>query len=112
MHELELTPRKVEATVGDLFSDLPEPSSLDCPEYRNFDLVTVGAAIRHFHPAQNAARILGQLLKSSGVLFIQDVYVSEKDKGHRHHGFGEDVMRELMEKAGCQMSSPRSCPET
>jgi SAM-dependent methyltransferase len=104
--EFGLAREKVAATVGNLLSDPPEPSSLEDEEYKGFDLITVGAALHHFPSAEDAVRLLGKRLKPGGVLFIQDLYSYVASEGFqeagkaKHPGLKESDMASLMEKAG------------
>ena len=101
-----LTREKIAGTVGNLLSDPIEPSSLDSEEYRDFDLITVGAALHHFPSAKDALRLLGQRLKPGGVLLIQDLYsyvvseaVQETGKA-KHTQQKESDMASMMREAG------------
>jgi SAM-dependent methyltransferase len=98
---------EVNAVVGNLLLDPPEPPSLAGAEYCDFDLITVGQALHFFPSAGEAVRCLSKLLKPGGVLFIQDLYVNErKIEGaggkKRPRGYTEDGMKALMSGAGLE----------
>ncbi|KAF5846662.1 hypothetical protein GGP41_004740 [Bipolaris sorokiniana] len=66
-------PLTITTAVGNLFdkSDL-NPSSLDAPEFRDFDLATVGFGFHHFEDVVYAAKQLKERLRPGGVLVIND----------------------------------------
>ncbi|EUC50490.1 hypothetical protein COCMIDRAFT_81784 [Bipolaris oryzae ATCC 44560] len=103
-------PITITTAVGNLFdkSD-PNPSSLDAPEFRDFDLATVGFGFHHFEDVVYAASQLKERLRPGGVLVINDfleggdVLVDEEGKmvegsqgNHavHHHGHGHSHKHE------------------
>ena len=78
--EFDLASDKITALEGNLLVEPAEPATLDSDEYRDFDLITVGAALHHFPSAEESLRLLGKRLKAGGVLFISDLH-DERNKG-------------------------------
>jgi SAM-dependent methyltransferase len=102
-----LSQDKINAVVGNLLSDSPEPSSLASGEYRDFDLITVGSALHHFGSTEEAMKQLAKRLKPGGALFVQDLYPDQDRDGSdsaktRPRGYTEADMQKLMEEAGLE----------
>lgn len=93
------------AYVGDLLCTPPSASVADS-KFHNFDAAGVGAGFHHFDDCVLAASRLVERLVSGGTLFILDFVPHEKHGDHahghgvRHHGFSEDNIRDIFEKAG------------
>ena len=96
------------AREGNLLDDHEPTVELKGPEFHDFDVVTVGAALHHFDDPAKAIGRLAQRLRPDGVLLIID-FVEEEQQGlmpHgaedtiRKHGFSEVEMKELMEGHG------------
>lgn len=63
----------VHAVHGNLFDkNDPSPTQFDPPEWRNFDIATVGFGFHHFEDVVFAARQLKERLRPGGVLVIND----------------------------------------
>lgn len=103
--EFSVPADKITALTGNLLVEPAEPATLDSDEYRDFDIITVGAALHHFPSTEESLRILGKRLKPGGVLFISDLHDERKeitDEPLRPgpKGFKEAEFTELMKKAG------------
>ena len=107
--EFQLDQGLVTAVVGNLLSHPPEPSFLSNEEYHGFNLITVGAALHHFPSAEDAVKILAARLKPGGVLYIQDLFTSEKEQGvdgamipvsKTPPGFTEGEIKRILETSG------------
>jgi SAM-dependent methyltransferase len=95
------------AVVGDLaVPSEPNPSSLSGPEFNNFDLAVVGGGFHHFEDPELAAARLVERLRPGGVLLIWDFlphgddYIHDAHHTVAHHGFTEERLKNLYEKAG------------
>ncbi len=104
-----LYPDKMSAVVGNLVDTAPtsSSSSASLEGYDNFDLIFVGMGFHHFPDPPLAARVLAERLKpGSGVLAITDVLLFdhlvpfEGANTITQHGFTEQSIREVFEKAG------------
>lgn len=113
---------KVNALVGNLLVEPPEPASLSSPEYHEFDLITVGAALHHFPSVPSAVHALAARLRPGGVLLICDLFDSDSRKdadggegkveaAKRPKGFTEEGLKEVMEKAGLTEYKMEVLPE-
>ncbi|KAL1876420.1 hypothetical protein VTK73DRAFT_9359 [Phialemonium thermophilum] len=98
----------------------PDPPSFAGPTFHNFDVAAVGLGFHHFDDPELAAARLVQRLRPGGVLVIIDFTphgpfagAHDEDGEHKHdhphaaaaqtvthHGFSEERMREIFEKAG------------
>ena len=68
-----LSSESVHAVEGDLFDKFnPSPPSFDTPEWRDFDIATVGFGFHHFEDVVHSARQLKERLRPGGVLVIND----------------------------------------
>lgn len=102
-----LPPSQINAVVGDIFSkENPNPIEFSGPEYRDFDLATVGFGFHHFEDVTHSARCLKERLRPGGVLVINDFLEGGDLKadengnpiegsigdhtGHVHHGHHDD----------------------
>jgi SAM-dependent methyltransferase len=106
MKELVFEHKHVEAIVGNLLCDPPEPASLADDEYHNFDLITVGAALHHFPSAEQAIERLATRLRPGGVIYIQDLLeehdhtAHDNQSGKRPRGYSLDGIRSFTDDAG------------
>lgn len=112
MRDAGLSSDTVHAVHGDLFNkDDPAPKDLEAPEWKDFDIATVGFGFHHFEDVVHSARQLLLRLKPGGVLVINDFLeggdmkadeqgkmipgtegnwaVHKHGEGH-HHGHGHD----------------------
>ncbi|KAH7128549.1 S-adenosyl-L-methionine-dependent methyltransferase [Dendryphion nanum] len=104
----EIDSDKVVVEQGDLLSNPVRPPSLDSDEYREFDVITVGSALRHFSSARDAIHLLGLHLKIGGVLLIQDLHrilgadndETSKNIKSKPQGLRKEEMEEMMAAAG------------
>jgi len=63
----------INAVVGDLFDKAnPSPPEFDVPEWKDFDLATVGFAFHHFEDVVHAAKSLKERLRPGGAIVIND----------------------------------------
>jgi SAM-dependent methyltransferase len=68
-----LSPTAIHAVEGDLFDKSnPSPPSFSSPEWRDFDIATVGFGFHHFEDVVHSARQLKERLRPGGVLVIND----------------------------------------
>jgi SAM-dependent methyltransferase len=68
-----LSENKINAVVGDLFDKAnPSPPEFNAPEWKDFDLATVGFAFHHFEDVVHAAKSLKERLRPGGALVIND----------------------------------------
>ncbi|KAK9777286.1 putative S-adenosyl-L-methionine-dependent methyltransferase [Seiridium cardinale] len=101
-----LTKDDMYAVAGNLtVPDDPKPAHLSDSEFFGFDLAAVGGGFHHFDDPQLTAIRLVERLRPGGVLFIWDFLTHEADeftasKGVTHHGFSEEQIRAIFEKAG------------
>jgi SAM-dependent methyltransferase len=69
----EIPQNTINAVVGDLFDKAnPSPPEFNAPEWKNFDLVTVGFAFHHFEDVVHSAKRLKDRLRPGGALVIND----------------------------------------
>ncbi|RYP78135.1 hypothetical protein DL770_006925 [Monosporascus sp. CRB-9-2] len=124
-----LAPDEMHAVVGNL-ADPDRPDVLPGPEFRDFDLAAVGGGFHHFADPELAAARLVERLRPGGVLLIWDFKPYGDGHGHgegcgrgrggkdegdgggdggfmgparhtiTHHGFTEERIRAIYEKAG------------
>lgn len=85
----------------------PDPAAFSGAEFRDFDVAGVGLGFHHFEDPELSAERLVQRLRHGGVLVILDFLPHEKtDRGSpaastvMHHGFSEEKMRAIFERAG------------
>jgi SAM-dependent methyltransferase len=83
------------AVVGDLLQD-----DTAADEHRDFDLITVGAALHAFPSAEDTVKSLAKRLAPGGVLFVQDRFDDGEYGGRGPRGFKEHGMRSYMSGAG------------
>jgi SAM-dependent methyltransferase len=94
------------AVMGDLVVlEDPNPSALSGSEFFDFDIAAVGGGFHHFADPSLGAKRLVERLRPGGVLMIWDFYAFEEDEssashGTIVHGFSEEGIREIFEKAG------------
>lgn len=90
------------AVVGDLLSPSGPSPSLSGPEYHEFDLAAVGFGFHHFDDLALATSRLASRLKPGGVFVIVDFATHARVAEHTiaHHGFGQDEVRGIFERAG------------
>ena len=63
--------------------DATESADLDKPDYFNFDVVVLNAALHHMeNPALAVQRLANRLVPGKGVLVISDFIASEGSTGH------------------------------
>ncbi|PWY88433.1 putative SAM-dependent methyltransferase [Aspergillus heteromorphus CBS 117.55] len=99
---------KMSAIKGDLLSETLS-DELSGPEYSDFDIVVVSAALHHFEKPELAMSRFCQRLKKGGVCLIIDIVPDHHRMAHdfgeaehtvTNHGFTEEQMRQLHEGAG------------
>lgn len=107
LHKQGLSPSEMHAYLGNMCSVTdPSPAAFSDPEFFNFDVAGVGLGFHHFDDPAFAAKQLVKRLRPGGSLFIIDFLPHEAPgQGHGHgvvkHGFSEDEIRDIFEKAGC-----------
>ena len=93
------------AYQGDLTNvDDANPPGISTPEFYDFDVAAVGLGFHHLHDPQLAAKRIVSRLRMGGVLVIIDFLTHAPVPGLadivKHHGFSEDTVRSMFEKAG------------
>ena len=122
-----LTSDQMRAVQGDLLATRNHPgeSSLDSPEFFNFDLIIMSMALHHVHgPEEMVAKLVDRLKEGGMVIFIDWVpeaeganakghpsgqdHESHTERGHHasehinaHDGFSAEQMRTMLARAGC-----------
>jgi SAM-dependent methyltransferase len=94
------------AVVGDLLQD-----DTAADEHRDFELITVGAALHAFPSAEDAVKSLAKRLAPGGVLFVQDRFDDGEYGGRGPRGFKEHGMRSYMSDAGLSAVKFEVLPE-
>ncbi|KAH0543208.1 hypothetical protein FGG08_002469 [Glutinoglossum americanum] len=109
-----LTRQEMNAICADLLATTPSPS-LGSPEFFDFDLAVVGLGFHHFaDPVLAAKRLVERLKPHTGVLLATDFtphapilhghgehFFHKAEHTVSHHGFSEEVIKEVFEEAGC-----------
>ena len=116
--DLNFSPTKMSAQQGDLLLD-PIPEYLSGPEYYDFDVVAIGAALHHVESPGLVLKRLAARLRKGGVCLVMD-HVSSHDQSHgqhqevesffeenpdvaatvKTHGFAREEMQRLYEEVG------------
>ena len=109
--ESRISAEKMFALKGNLLEETI-PEHLMGPDFFEFDIVAVSAAIHHFADAELAMKRLGSRLKKGGIFFILELLADhhgeeetqnfDPEAAHtvHKHGFRPDEMRELYVHAG------------
>ena len=80
-----IRPEDVFAVQGNLL-DTTESASLDSPDFFNFDVVIVNAALHHFENPESAVqRLVKRLTPGKGVIVVCDFIPKEAAEGHHLH---------------------------
>lgn len=97
------------ATLGDLVAAEVSPSLSDPKTPRDYDIAAIGLGFHHFEDPQLCVERLAERLKpKTGVVLIID-WLPEMHGGGamdsmkhtiKHHGFDEEKMRGIFERAG------------
>lgn len=102
-----------------LFDPAGPPDSAKSSEFFNFDLVAVGFGFHHFENLPTVTSRLVERLAPGGVLMILDFFSHDKDEivnddsvnTIAHHGFTEEQIKGLFEKAGLEDNRVLAFPE-
>jgi SAM-dependent methyltransferase len=113
VRESGISAEKVFALQGDLLGETV-PQHLSGPEFFEFDIVVISAALHHFANPELAMERLASRLKKGGVFFIFEMLPHHGGEEETHklipeaahtvhkHGFTADEIRELYTHAGVQ----------
>jgi 2-polyprenyl-3-methyl-5-hydroxy-6-metoxy-1,4-benzoquinol methylase len=95
------------AVLGNLLK--PEvPAELKTEEFSNFDIAIISLGFHHFEDTDLAMQRLSERLRPGGVLVIVDFITHAPEHHHSashtvaHHGFSEEGLQALFERAGLQ----------
>jgi SAM-dependent methyltransferase len=89
---------------GNLLDPAAPSESIQGDHFHNFDVAAVGLGFHHFPDPELAAVRLVDRLRPGGVLFLVEFVSHAPDAWTNptvmHHGFTEERMRDIFEKAG------------